>query len=109
MAAASDAPNSALRQQLELAGTAYADWDAEVRRIVMAADRAETSGGYVDARNLVRAGEIAEAIDAELAGLGDVSVDLAGEAAGQVAGIRDRLIALRDAVRDAARRLHGRT
>jgi hypothetical protein len=109
MAAAPDGPHSALRQQLELVGIAYADWDAEVRRIVMAADRAETGGGFVDAHNLVRAGEIAEAIDAELAGLGDVSVDLAGAAAGQVAGIRDRLIALRDAVREAARRLHGRT
>ncbi len=109
MAEAPDGPNSALRQQLELVGTAYADWDAEVRRIVMAADRAETSGGYVDAQNLVRAGEIAQAIDAELAGLGDICVDLAGEVAGQIAGVRDRLIALRDAVRDAARRLHGRT
>jgi hypothetical protein len=75
----------------------------------MAADRAETSGGFVDARNLVRAGEMTEAIDAELAGLSDISVDLAGEVAGQVAGVRDRLIALRDAVCDAARRLHGRT
>jgi hypothetical protein len=104
-----DGPNSALRQQLELVGASYADWDAEVRRIVMAADRAETSGGFVDAHNLVRAGEIADAIDAELAGLGDISTDLAGEVAGQVVGVRDRLIALRDAVRDAARRLHGRT
>jgi hypothetical protein len=45
MAHAPDAPKSALRQQLELVGTTYADWDAEVRRIVTAADRAETSGG----------------------------------------------------------------
>jgi hypothetical protein len=109
MAEAPDGPNSALRQQIQLVGAAYADWDAEVRRIVMAADRAETSGGYVDAHNLVRAGEIADAIDTELAGLGDLSADLAGDAAGQIAGVRDRLIVLRDAVRDAARRLHGRT
>jgi hypothetical protein len=106
---APDDANSTLRQQLELVGSSYADWDAEVRRIVMAADRVETSGGFVDAQNLVRAGEIAEAIDAELAGLRDISVHLTGEVAGQVAGVNDRLIALRELVRDAARRLHGRT
>lgn len=109
MAGAVDAPESALRRQLELVGAAYADWEAEVRRIVIAADRAETSGGFVDAQNLVRAGEIADAIDTELAGLRDISIDLAGDVAGQVAGVSDRLIVLRDQVRDAARRLHGRT
>lgn len=109
MTEADDGPDSALRQHLQLVGQSYADWDAEVRQIVMAADRVETSGGFVDANNLVRAGEIAEAIDAEVAGLGEISVDLPGEVAGQVDGVRDRLIALRDTVREAARRLHGRT
>lgn len=107
-----DTPGSidgALRQHIELVGLAYADWEAEIQRIALAADRAETSGGFVDAQNLVRAGEIAEEIGLELQGLDEISIDLAGEAAGQVSEVKDRLVALRDLARDAARRIHGRT
>jgi len=102
-----DAPSSDLRQRLELVGLSYADWELESEALRRAADGSAGSG-LVDAHNLVRAGEIADAIDAELVSLGEVSADIVdGETAGQVQGVRDRLVALRDEIRRAARKMHG--
>jgi hypothetical protein len=67
-----DAPDSDHRSQLELTGLSYADWELESEALRRAAD-GSARGGLVDAQHLVRAGEIADAIDAELAMLDKVS------------------------------------
>ena len=101
--------NTDLRQRLELTGLSYADWELESETLRHAAD-ASARSGLVDGYNLVRAGEIVDAIDAELAMLDQISVGLSDdEVAGQVQGVRDRLVALRDQIRDAARTMHGLT
>ena len=106
--ASGDEPDGELRQQLVLTGLSYADWELEAIRLLQAAE-GSTVGGFVDANNLVRAGEIADAIDEELAMLDQISAGVRGEVGGQVSGVRDRLVALRDRIRAAARRLHGLT
>ena len=103
-----DAPDSDLRQRLELVGLSYADWELESEGLRRAADGSAGSG-LVDAHNLVRAGEIADAIDAELLSLDEVAEGAGKEVAGQVKGVRDRLVALRDEIRRAARKMHGLT
>lgn len=102
-------PDTDLRQRLELTGLSYADWELESEALRRAADGSARSG-LIDGRNLVRAGEIADAIDAELAMLDQVSVGLSNEEiGGQVQGVRNRLVALRDEIRHAARKMHGLT
>lgn len=104
-----DDPDGDIRQQLELTGLSYADWELESEALRRAAD-ASAHTGFIDGHHLVRAGEIAEAIDAELVMLDEVAAGLGtGELAQQVQGIRDRLVALRDEIRRAARKMHGLT
>lgn len=98
-----------LRQRLELTGLSYADWELESETLRHAAD-ASARSGLVDGDNLVRAGEIVDAIDVELAMLDQISAGVSNvEVAGQVRGERDRLVALRDQIRGAARKMHGLT
>lgn len=103
-----DAPDSDIRQRLELIGLSYADWELESEALRRAADGAAGTG-LVDGAHLVRAGQIADEIDAELAALDQVAQSLDPEVAGQVQSVRDRLVALRDAIRNAARQMHGLT
>lgn len=97
-----------LRARVELTGLSYADWEMEANSLKRAADAAAL-GGYVDGQHLVRAGELADAIDAEILMLDEVGVNATGELAGQLSGVRNRLAALRDSIRGAARKMHGLT
>ena len=104
-----DDPDSDLRQQLELTGLSYADWERDSEELRRAAD-GSARGGFVDGAHLVRAGEIAAAINDEVAMLDEISETIVSEeVAGQVKGVRDRLVALRDAIQQAARKMHGLT
>ena len=97
-----------LRRRLALTGLSYADWEQESVELRRAADLA-TIGGFVDGKHLVRAGEIVEVINAEIAMLDELAPSVAGEVAGQLAGVRDRLTALRTSIQEAARQMHGMT
>lgn len=103
-----DPSEGALSRQVKLTRMLYEDWEQEAQRLIAAAESAQI-GGFVDGLNLVRAGEIADLIDQELVTLENVSVETVGESAALVAGVRDRLIALRNSIRDAARKMHGLT
>jgi hypothetical protein len=104
-----DDPDSDLRQQLELTGVSYADWERESQELRSAAD-GSARGGFVDGAHLTRAGEIVSSIKEELAMLNEVGQTITSqEVAGQVEGIRSRLVALRDEIRQAARKMHGLT
>jgi len=95
-----------VRRRLELTGVSYADWEKEAAALRSAADSAEI-GRFVDGRHLTRAGEIAAEIDDEIAGLDDLARSAAGEALGQILGVRDRLAALVRDIRESARLMHG--
>lgn len=96
--------NDDVRQQLELTGLAYADWDRESAELRRVADRAALSG-LVDRDHLQRAAEMATAIDSEIRMLDRLNSGVDDEIAQQIHGIRDRLSAVLEGVREAERKL----
>ncbi len=99
---------TALRQQLELTGLSYADWELEAAALRRAAD-GSAAGGFIDGQHLVRSGELIMLIEAELAMLDEVGARATGETASQLDGVRSRLKALAASILEASRKMHGLT
>lgn len=97
-----------VRQQLELTGLAYADWDREAAELRRLTDRSALSG-LVDREHLHRAAEMAVAIEAEIRMLDGLGAGVDDETGQQIRGIRDRLGALLEGLREAERKLRDAT
>jgi predicted alpha/beta hydrolase len=97
-----------VRQQLELTGLAYADWEKESADLRRITDRSALSG-FVDRDHLQRAAEMAAAIEAEMRMLDGLGAGVDDETAQQIRGIRDRLGALLEGLREAERKLRDTT
>jgi hypothetical protein len=93
-----------LRLQMELTGLSYADWEREAIRLQHVAERSAATG-FLDTQHLGRAEQIDEAIADEIEVVEDVTPLMDEESAGQLAGIRDRLAALRQRVHDVTLRM----
>lgn len=97
-----------LRRQLELVGLSYADWETEAATLQRLAAAAAASG-FVDGKHLVRCGELAALIQAEIAMLDEVEAHASGELAGEIDGVRKQLKALVADILGASRSMHGLT
>lgn len=96
-----------IRQQLELTGLAYADWEKQSVELRRLADRAASSG-LVDSNRLQQAAKMAAAIAGEIRMLDGLGTEVDDETAQQIHGTRDRLAALLAGVREAERRLQAK-
>ncbi len=103
----SDDDNS-LKAQMQLTGLSYASWEKDSERLERAADQADRTG-YLDAQHIHRAEQVAAAIGDEVEMVEDVQDMADAETAGELVGVRARLMALWNRVRGAAERMRRTT
>jgi len=88
-----DDKDDSLSVQMQLTGLSYASWEQDSERLERAADLADRTG-LLDTQHIARAEQVAAAISDEVEMVEDVQ-DLAdSETAGQLVGVRARLVAL---------------